>query len=87
MSDLINLLQNDPAAFLLLVGALITIALLYTISVFVNFAPTTAAAEYYQIKKRSLVILSFVLAVLILVVAALALFLEPSSWSETIALL
>ena len=75
MSNLINLLQTDPAAFLLLVGAVIIVALLFTISVFVNFAPTSVAAEYQEIKGRSLALLSFVLAVLILVVAAIVVFL------------
>ena len=87
MNTLTNLLQNDPATFLLLVGAVISLALLYTISVFVNFAPSTVAAQYYTVRKRSLVILSFVLAILILVVSAMVVLLGPVGLAESIVLI
>ncbi|HEX7456380.1 MAG TPA: hypothetical protein VF303_02850 [Candidatus Nanoarchaeia archaeon] len=74
MSNLIDLIQNEPIGLAVLALLVLTIAVFFAIPIFLNLVPQTAATKFREAKSNPLFFFSCLLFLLVFVTIALVLF-------------
>ena len=82
MSDILNLLQNDPLVFTVLAIAAVSLLLLFLFGIYLNFIPTKIASQYRQIRERPIVYFGAIGIFMALLVIVLAIAFGGSKQSE-----
>lgn len=82
MSDILNLLQNDPLVFTVLAIAAVSLLLLFLFGIYLNFIPTKIASQYRQIRERPIIYFGVIGIFMALLVIVLAIAFGSSKQSE-----
>ena len=74
MSDILNLLQNDPLVFVVWAIAAVSLISLFLFAIYFNFIPAKIAREYRQIRERPIIYFGVIgiFITLLLIVFAIA---------------
>ena len=84
MSDILNLLQNDPLVFVVWVIVAVSLLLLFIFAIYFNFVPAKIASQYRQIRDRPIIYFGAIgiFIALLVIIMAMA-FGSPKQSEET----